>query len=176
MAYRKDSSKVKQGDKYEELVCEWAESIGYYPKLFKMENGGAQLRSFPKRNDPYIYPDIEIFVDKNHTDLKFLVDSKSLSDYTLSRKNWIKKNILNEPVDQKFNGVAIHTKNFDDYYSLHIDYEFDVRIIFEIISDGKWFWQKVEKLEETREFVGNIFKDGKDCYFWYLNSLRALKR
>lgn len=138
-----------------------------------MKNGGAQLKHFSKRENPYIYPDIEIFIDENHTDLKFLVDSKSLADYTLSRNNWFKKNILKESIDPKFNGVAIHIKNFDDYYFLHIDYGFDVRIIFEIISDGKWFWQKVEKLEETREFVGNIFRDGEDCYFWYLNHLRT---
>lgn len=33
MAYRKNSSNTEQGDKYENLVCEWAKSIGYYPKL-----------------------------------------------------------------------------------------------------------------------------------------------
>ena len=168
--YDINSEKVKSGDECEEMILDWLYSIGYYPKLYRMKDGSAQIKLIDGKRR--IYPDIEVFVNQGFVDLKMLVEVKSFKEPVVRPEMYSYWKQGNEIKDKNF-GVAIHVKNFLNYLAIWQDTGIPVRIIFVIKSTGDWYWQHVQELNECRVYYENLFRDGENCYFWSLDKLRT---
>ena len=171
MTWEKGSAKVEMGDEHENIICEWLSSIGYYPIIYRMPNGGAQIKV--KKGKTYICPDVEVYLENGHINLKMLVEVKSLSQPSLLNYFDFSRRKKGYPVDDAKNGVGLHQKNFDSYFSIYQDFGYDVRVLFVITESGKWYWEYAKNMNEDKINAGNLFNDGKQCYFWYLSSLRT---
>lgn len=167
--YDINSEKVKAGNRCEKMVLDWLYSIGYFPKLYRTETGGAQIRNILGKT--YIYPDIEVFIDSGFVDLKMLVEVKSHKEPVVQSHlygYWINGGNLS---DDKF-GVAIRVETFFNYYRIWETIDYPVRVIFVVESTENWYWQSIEELYETKKYCRKMYPDG-DAYFWYFSDLRT---
>lgn len=168
----RDSKNTLMGDRNEKDVLNWLRSLGYSAELYRMENGGAQIKTFEGDPRKYVYPDIEVYTDPNFLNLKFLVEVKSFTEECLERDNYIRKS-QNVFVPKDKYGVAIKVNSFLSYLELKNKYDLKVRIIFIVESTGNWYWQNVDVLNDCRRYAEDMFSTGENFYFWRFEKLRT---
>ncbi len=168
--YEENSNEAELGRYGENLVLDWLGSLGYRAKIYMKGSGRAQIKRFVGDKNTYRYPDIEVFMNENCLDIKFLVEVKTLEEPYLEVE-YYKLMKRGENVDSNL-GVAIKLENFLDYLKLHDKYGFVVRVVFVVKSTGNWYWQNIEELNETKSYNENLFGKGKH-YFWRFSKLRT---
>lgn len=161
---------LKIGKYHEELVLAWAKSKKYNCKLYSSGNGKAQIKVY--KGKTYIHPDIEVFTDSSGIKIKMLIEVKSFSQKYLMRDSYF-RNLFGHKVEESEYGFPIKCRNFNSYYSIYEDYGIDVRCVFCLEDESQWWWQKINKMYETKNYEQQGFGKGIPSYFWYLKDLRT---
>ena len=158
-------SKLEKGKKKENEVESFLKNKGWKVKRNTFyDNEGNEIAQFVVIGEfPKSYPDFTVEKYKDKVCIKYLVEVKSMERYSLD----------GEP------SVTIPCYQFLSYKDIQENEEIPVYVIFVLyrnaFDEEAWFSQTLNKLDKSKRYIENAYKDEDKHCAWNLDSLKEMK-
>lgn len=157
--------KLKRGKKKEDSVEEFFLEKGWKvsKNIFYDEEGNETSQFIVIDGFPKSYPDLTIEKYKDAIYVKYLIEVKSLNRYFLNGKSC----------------VTVPCYQFLSYKDIEKHEDIPVHIMFVLYQDAfdkeEWYTQTLEKLDKSKTYIENAYKDEDRHYVWSLGKLKKVK-
>lgn len=160
--------KLEKGREWEDKAILNLRKQGAFADRYEIEIRGRKQQLIQTRLRDWIRcPDIEVYSSKNCDDILFRMEVKS---YQKLFEDWYGRIGKTTP-SKKY--LTMKVFQFDDYYSLMTEEEIDIKIVFRVISDKKWYWNTLWELSQNLNIVGDAYNKGDKHYLWDVEMMRT---
>ena len=160
--------KLEKGREWEDKALINLRNQGAFADRYEIEMRGRKQQLIQtKFNDWIRCPDIEVYSSENSNEILLRIEVKS---YDKLFEDWVGR-IPKTRTDEKY--LTMKVLQFNDYYRLMTEEEIEIKIVFRVISDKKWYWKNLWDLSQRLEIKGDAYLNGNQCYLWNVDMMNT---